>query len=102
MLLYGLFFLPLAGAISGSVYLWRDTTRRKEDAQRARQSLFYRACRKVGIIDGDALEVPENRLCVGALAAIYCLSRSSLRELGRILDEERISFEMRGRSYPLK
>ena len=95
IMLHALFVLALIAALAVTATLLQDRQRRRDSAQAARQSLFYRACRGVGIFDGDDLACPERRQHIEEIAAQHGLTYFSLRELGCILDEERISYEAR-------
>lgn len=97
-MLHALFILGLIAALAGSITLLQDRQRRRDSTQAARQALFYRACRSAGMYDGDDLACPERRQRIEEIAAQHGLPYSSLRELGCILDEERISYEARRRS----
>lgn len=94
-MLHALFVLALIAALAGTAALLQNRQRRKDSAQAARQALFYRACRSAGMYDGDDLACPERRQRIEEIAAQHGLTYSSLRELGCILDEERISYEAR-------
>lgn len=88
--LLALLFIAFAGGALLHYHL-----KRKDSEQAAKQSLFYRACRSAGMFDGDDLSFPDRRQRIVEIAEQHGLSYSSLRELGCILDEERISYEAR-------
>ncbi len=95
IMLHALFVLALIAALAGSTAFLQDHQRRRDSVQTARQALFYRACWSAGMYDGDDLACPERRQRIEKIAAQHGLTYSSLRELGCILDEERISYEAR-------
>ena len=67
-------------------------------ARRSARQLFYRACRKHAIAESADLSSAEHYEIAVRLAGEYGLSCPSREVLGRILDEEKPSYEARRRT----
>ena len=94
-------FLPvlpflLLAMIGAGVFL-RFHFRRSCSQRTASRQFFYRACRKAGIAGSEDLRSAELYHKAAQLAQEYHLHFSCRDTLGRILDEERPSYEARKR-----
>lgn len=89
--------LPLAAAGTGAFFSARI---RHTRARRSARQLFYQACRKHAIAESADLSSAEHYEIAVRLAGEYGLSCPSREVLGRILDEEKPSYEARRRTAP--